>query len=427
MRVAAVDLGATSARVAVVDFAADDPTPEIVHRHPHGPVRWKDGSLRWDWSRLMAEVEHGLELALDRGPLASIGVDTWGVDYGLLGDDGALLSPPYSYRDARTAGWEATADRLGRERLYSISGIQLMPLNTLFQLAAHDRAELEHASTLLMLPELAVHHLTGAITGERTSAGTTALVDLATGSWSTELLDDLDLDVTLFPPVSPAGTKAGTWSGVPVHLVGGHDTASAFAARPRSSGAVVSAGTWFLVGIERDAPDVSERARAANFSNEPAVSGGVRFLKNVTGLWLLERCREAWGNVPEPAGTAGPAFDPDDPEIASADDMESAIKRVAGLPATARPDVVVRCIFDSIAYAVARVINELGYFAGEPIKAIDVVGGGGQIKSLMDILRDVTGLPVNVGPAEATALGNALVQARAAGRRDGPAAGPPAR
>ncbi|MBA3653694.1 MAG: rhamnulokinase [Actinobacteria bacterium] len=418
LRVAAVDLGATSARVAVVDLDREPLEAEIVHRYAHQPITWSDGSLRWDWERLMAEVEVGLERALEGGPLASIGVDTWGVDYGLLGDGGALLSPPYSYRDSRTDAWEAVADRLGRQRLYALTGIQLMAINTVFQLAAHDRRELDDATTLLMLPELVVHHLTGALTGEVTSAGTSALVDVATGTWSAELVDDLDLDPTLFPPIARAGAPVGRWRGVPVHLVGGHDTASAVAACSSPPGAAfVSAGTWFLVGALRSGPDLSSEAREANFSNEPAISQGVRFLKNVTGLWLLERCRAQWGGPPlatlvstAEATAPGPRFDPNDARFERTADMEAEIRSAAALPTSADRAAVVRCIVDSIAYAVAGVVDQLGGLIGSPVTAIDVVGGGGQLPLLVELLRRATGVPVRVGPAEATAIGNALVQ-----------------
>jgi rhamnulokinase len=427
LRVAAVDLGATSARVAVVDLDAPVLDAEIVHRHAHVPVRHADGSLRWDWDRLVAEVERGLAVALDDGPLASIGVDTWGVDYGLLDTDGSLLSAPYSYRDGRTDGWKAVADRLGRERLYRTTGIQLMAVNTVFQLAAHPKAELARASTLLMLPELLVHHLTGAVTGEVTSAGTTALVDVTTGTWSAELLDDIGVDLTLFPPIATAGTPVGTWRGVPVHLVGGHDTAAAVAARPAgapAASAFVSAGTWFLVGAERPAPDTSDAARLGNFSNEPGAVGGVRFLKNVTGLWLLEGCRAGWGDPPvaelvrraaaEPVG--GPTVAPNDPRLANPDDMEAAIRSVARLGHRAGRDAVVRCILDSLAAATAVVVDELGAFLGAPVERVDIIGGGGRIDLLVDLLAAACGVEVVIGPAEATALGNALIQGRALGR-----------
>lgn len=303
-RVLAVDLGATSGRVAAVDLAAEAMAPEIITRFAHAPVRDADGSLRWDWDGIVAHVIAGLERGIALGAVSSIGVDTWGVDYGLLGADGRLLSAPYCYRDARTDGWRAVAVRIGEERLYGMTGVQLMPINTIFQLAAHDRGELAQASQLLMLPELLVHALTGAVTGEATSAGTTALVDLATGDWSRELLDAIAVDPAIMPPIRRAGTDVGRWRDVPVRLTGGHDTASAFAgaragtragAAAARGAAVISSGTWMLVGVEREAADVSEAARRANFSNERGTLGGYRFLKNVMGLWMLEQCRARWG------------------------------------------------------------------------------------------------------------------------------------
>jgi len=429
VRVAAVDFGATSVRVAVVDLDAAEPVPEIVHRYLHAPVRFADGSLRWDWDRLAAETERGLATALEGGPLASIGVDTWGVDYGLLGSDGKLLSPPFSYRDGRTAGWQAVADTLGRDRLYRTSGIQLMAVNTVFQLAVHPRDELERAAGLLMLPELLVHHLTGSAWGEVTSASTTALVDIADGSWSAELLSEIGVDPGLFPPIARAGTPAGAWRGVPVHLVAGHDTASAVAARAPgapASAAFVATGSWFLVGVERDAADVSDAARRANFSNEAGALGGFRFLKNVTGLWLLEQCRAQWGapRVEElfrAAGAlaaGGPVVDPNDQRFADAVDMESELRAAAGLRASAGRDAVVRCILDSVAAATSRVLDELRTVLGEPVTRVDVLGGGGRSELLVHLIGEACGVEVLVGPAEATALGNALVQARALGVAD---------
>jgi len=412
-RVAAVDLGATSARVGVVDLDAEPLRVEIVHRYQHQPVVWSDGTLRWDWARLVKEVERGLGFAAAAGPLASIGVDTWGVDYGLLDQRGALVAPPYSYRDSRTAGWEAVADRLGHERLYRTTGIQLMAVNTVFQLEAHPRNELDAASQLLMLPELLVHHLTGVVTGEVTSAGTSALVDIATATWSADLLAGVGADPALFPPIAPAGTAVGNWRGVPVHLVGGHDTASAVAARPPGApvaSAFVSAGTWLLVGAERPVADTSEAARLANFSNEPGVRGGVRFLKNVTGLWLLERCRAQWGDVPTAAARRGPVIDPNEARFANPPDMEAEIRAAAPLDAAAGRDVVVRCIFDSLAAAVARVVDELSTFIGSRVERVDVLGGGARIELLLRLIEEACGVPVAVGPAEATALGNAIVQ-----------------
>jgi rhamnulokinase len=419
LRVAAVDLGATSVRVAVVDFDAPTPDVEIVQRYAHKPVRYHDGSLRWDWATLMAEVERGLEYALQGGPLASIGVDAWGVDYGLLDTRGALVAPPFSYRDARTADWRGVVDRLGERRLYETTGVQLMPINTVFQLAAHDRRELERAETLLMIPELVVHHLTGAVTAEVTSAGTTALVSLATGDWDAALIGELGVPAQLFEPIRMPGALAGEWRGVPVRLVGGHDTASAVAARPgarTTNRAFISTGTWVLVGVEAPSPVTSDAACAANFSNERSVDGGYRLLKNVTGLWLLERCVEVWGARSEAAPEPGPIVDPDDDRFVRAADIPAEIARAAGLPSDDRP-AIVRCIFDSIAMSVARVIRELGAVTGVGVTEIDVFGGGAQIPDLIGAIEGSTGLAATVGSAEATALGNAVTQAVALGRR----------
>ncbi|HEX9890079.1 MAG TPA: FGGY family carbohydrate kinase, partial [Nitriliruptorales bacterium] len=183
-RVLAVDLGATSVRVAAADLGPSPPALEVVHRWHHGPVEHADGTLRWDWEGITREVRRGLDLALDQGPAASIGVDGWGVDYGLLDAEGALVSTPFSYRDRRTDGWELLADGLGRDRLYATTGIQLMPINTIFQLAVHDDAELARASHLLLLPDLLVHDLTGHVGAERSNASTTALLDPSTGRWA---------------------------------------------------------------------------------------------------------------------------------------------------------------------------------------------------------------------------------------------------
>lgn len=425
LRVLAVDLGAASARVAAIDLDRTPPSVEIVHRVPHAPVRHPDGSLRWDWPFLVREVTRGLERGLAAGPVASIGVDTWGVDYGLIGHDGQLVAAPWSYRDERTAGWESIVETAGADRLYRATGIQLMPINTIFQLAAHDRAELAAARRLLMLPELLVWELTGREFGERTSAGTSALVDVVTGRWDLELLDIVGVDANLLPTIEPAGTRAGMWRGVPVHLVGGHDTASAVAAlaTPRPGAAFIASGTWLLVGAERPAADTSEAARLANFSNEPGVLGGMRFLKNVMGFWLLEQCRTAWGDPPieqleteaETVPAAGPVVDARDHRFLAPSDMEREIRAAAGLPSSAGRAAVVRCILESIARSSASVVAELAAF-GPPPTEVHLLGGGSRMPLLVRLLEAACGLPVVPGAVEATALGNGLVQGVALGR-----------
>jgi rhamnulokinase len=420
--VAAVDFGASSIRVCRVDLGARPPALEVVHRHAHGPVPDGRGHLRWDWDRLVAEMERGLTAAVAQGPLASIGVDTWGVDYGLLDGRGSLVAPPFSYRDDRTAGYAAVVEAVGGAvALYAATGVALQAFNTIFQVAAHDPDELARARHLVLLPELLVHHLTGAIVGERTSAGTTGLVDIGAGDWSADLAAAVGLDRAVLPPLAGAGTRVGSWHGVPVHLVGGHDTASAvvaMGAEPGPGAAFVSAGTWLLVGREQDAPDLGEAARAANFTNEVAALGGVRLLKNLAGAWLVEECRPAWGDAPVADLLAAAAsWDGDLPLLDVADerflhpsDMLAEVTAALGLAIDAAPPLVVAAIVASQAAGTADVLARLG-----GVTDVAVFGGGGRSALYRRWLAERTGLRVAQGPVEATALGNALVQGIALG------------
>jgi rhamnulokinase len=443
--VVAVDLGATSVRVVVVDLAASPPRPRVVHRAANVPVRDERGHLRWDWAQLIDDVDRGLALALvEEGPIASIGVDTWGVDYGLLDERGRLVAPPFSYRDHRTGGWPHVVERVGGERvLYERTGLQLQPFTTLFQLAAHAEQhpdELAATRHLLLLPELVVHHLTGTIVGEHTSAGTSGLVDLETGTWSPSLLDAVGVRPTLLPEIRSATTPVGTWKGVPVHLVGGHDTASAVAAAPVAD-AFVASGTWLLVGREQPTADTSEAARGQNLSNEPGVLGGTRLLRNVAGFWLLERCRPAWGDggrsVAELCAAAAALdpvpdlgwFDATDARWLAPADMLGEVTTALDLPRDADPVVVTRGILDSMAATTAHVVAALPRphrsVGDDPASggadrphddAVSVVGGGVQAALLLSQLQARTGAEVLAGPVEAAALGNALVQGIALGR-----------
>jgi rhamnulokinase len=426
VRVAAVDMGATSVRVAVVDLAAEAPDVEVVHRWAHGPDSRPDGSVRWRWTELVDNVRRGLDRALDEGPLESIGIDGWGVDYGLLGDDGRLLSDPHSYRSGRTASWRSVVEELGEATLYRRTGVQLMPINTIFQLAAHDPEELRRAHRFLMLPELVAHELTGAEVAERTNAGTTGLLDIVTGTWATELITAVGADPALFPRVEPAGRVLGRYRDVPVCLVAAHDTACAVAASPLEEGAArafLSAGTWFLVGVERDRPDTSDAARKANFSNELGAVGGYRFLKNVTGLWLLQQCLALWKgasaeDVVEAAARARAGdvrlFDVQDPRFLAPERMDADVCTAAGLPEDAPRGVIVRSILESVAAGVASVITELRREA--PIEELAVVGGGAASSLAMRLVGERADVRVVAGAVEATALGNALLQGITLGR-----------
>ncbi len=425
--VAAVDLGATSARVAVVDLAAEQPHVEVVHRFVHEIVDEGDGVQRWQWRALVAEVERGLALARDRYPLASIGIDGWAVDYGLLDVDGELLSTPISYRDRRTDGWRQLVDRIGEDVLYDATGIQLMPINTIFQLAAHDPDELARAHRLLLLPDLLLYHLTGVQVSERSNASTTALLAADGTDWVPSLLAAVGVEAELFAPLADAGTRVGTWRDVPVHLVGSHDTASAFLARPGVPGqgtALISSGTWVLVGTERAEADTTETARAANFSNEHGAYGDIRFLRNVMGFWLLERCRDTWGGPPitelidEAAAVEEevPSFDATDERFLAPDDMVEEIRAATGLGADVPRGVLVRSILHSIASAVVEVLRRIERSTGHPVEELHIVGGGSRLALMNQLLADEAGVPAVVGSAEATALGNAIAQGLALGR-----------
>jgi rhamnulokinase len=421
--VAAVDFGASSIRVCRVHIGDGPPRLEVVHRAAHAAQRGTDGSFRWDWARLVAEMERGLERAAET-PLASIGVDTWGVDYGLLDAHGTLVEAPYSYRDERTASYRDVVERVGARRLYEISGLQDLSFNTIFQLAAHDRESLARARHLLMLPELLVHHLTGVVTGERTSAGTTGLLDVRTLDWSDELCDAIALDRSLLPGIQPPTTPAGTWRGVPVTLVGGHDTASAVIAGAADGEAFVSSGTWAIVGCERPGPDTSDSARIGGFSNEQGALGGVRFLRNIPGWWLVDQCREAWPGT----DTAGllhaaalvdgdlPTFDVTDPRFLAPADMVAELRDASGV-ADADPATLIRCTVESMAVATATVVDTL-----PPVNGVRVFGGGARSELYLDALRRRTGRRVSTGPTEATALGNAVVQGLALGVYGSPTA-----
>jgi rhamnulokinase len=422
--VAAVDFGASSIRVSVVDLDRRPLEPVEVHRHHHAPIRHADGSLRWDWDMLVAEARRGLAMAVERAPLASIGIDTWGLDYGLLDDHGRLVAPPHSYRDERLTRWRAVADRIGPRRLYDITGTQLMAGNTIFQLAAHDRRELARTRHLLMLPELLLHELCGVVLAERTSAGTTALIDRRTGTWSDELIEAIDADRSWFGDLHVAGEVVGTIDGVPVHLVGGHDTASAvlaMGAAPRPGAAFLSAGTLFLVGRERPSVDAGDECFVRNLSNEPGVYDGVRLLGNLPGMWLLEECRRRWdvGSVAELLGAPGadpdrtPVIDVSDPSLVAPVDMPSTVCALAGLPDDAPRAAVVDVIVESLAVAVAAAVDRLEI--GDPVDELVVFGGAVRAQRLLDRLAERCRRPVRTGPTEATTLGNALAQGIALG------------
>ena len=422
--VAAIDFGASSIRVSVVDLGARPLEPFVVHRYAHRPSRLSDGSLRWDWTTLVAEAQRGLDRAREFGPLASIGIDTWGLDYGLLDASGQLVALPHSYRDERLADWELVAERIGRRRLYDITGTQLMSGNTIFQLAAHNQDELSRTRHVLMLPELLLHDLCGVVLAERTSAGTTALVDHRTGDWSDELIDAINVDRSWFSDLHQAGEIVAHYEGIPVHLVGGHDTASAVLAMgptAQPDAVFISAGTLFLVGRDQQLVRTDDDSFARNISHEPGVFGGVRRLANLPGMWLLEESRRSWNSesvaqimtCSESQCEVAPIIDVADASLIAPEHMPNAVCALAGLPTTATRDAIVACITESLAVAVADTISRID--DSGTANSITAFGGGSQADLLMSRIADHANLPMNFGPVEATTLGNALAQGIALG------------
>ncbi|BBA95718.1 putative rhamnulokinase [Actinacidiphila reveromycinica] len=441
---AAADLGATSGRVMVGRVGPANLDLSEAHRFPNRPVQ-AGGSLHWDVLSLYQGVVDGLREAARSGGVTSVGVDSWAVDYGLLDADGRLLGNPYHYRDDRTQEavprvWEAVP----AEELYRTTGLQHLPFNTVFQLgAARGSAQLAAARTLLLVPDLMVHWLTGTVGAELTNASTTALLDAATGTWSGELLGRLGIDPGLFPAIRRPGDVAGPLlpevaratglaEGTPVVTVASHDTASAVAAVPadRPGFGYVSCGTWSLAGLELDRPVVTDASRAANFTNERGIDGTFRFLRNIMGLWLLTETLRTWAGEGLPSDLApllaraaeAPPFaalvDPDAPEFLAPGDMPARITaycRRTGQRPPADQGAMVRCILESLALAHRVALRTAAELSGRDLDVVHLVGGGSRNDLLCQLTADATGLPVVAGPTEATALGNILVQARAHG------------
>ncbi|MEU4219348.1 rhamnulokinase family protein [Actinoplanes sp. NPDC026623] len=430
---AAVDLGASSGRVMVGRVEAGAVSLTAVNRFANEPVRI-GATLHTDVLALYRGVLEGLRLA---GPVDGIGIDSWAVDYGLLDATGALLGNPVHYRDARTDGVpERVAALIGEDKLYALTGLQKQPFNTIYQLvAAADTPQLEAARRLLLIPDLLAYWLTGEVGAEFTNASTTQLLDLRAGGWAGELMTSLGIRPSLFPPLRAPGTVIGPVReaigiGTPdVIAVGSHDTASAVVGVPAAGPdfAYISCGTWSLVGVELPAPVLTEASRLANFTNEGGVDGTVRYLRNVMGLWPLQECLREWGSPDLPAllreAAAVPAFhavvDLDDPVFLPPGDMAGRLTAASGRGAFASPAEVVRCIMDSLALAHRRAVRQAQQLSGRHVDAVHIVGGGARNELLCQLTADACGLPVLAGPVEATALGNVLVQARAAGAIDG--------
>ena len=441
----AIDLGAGSGRAFLGHVDANGLALEELHRFTYGP-RPSAGHLRWDMTALHGGLVAGLAAARERAAasgrsVTSIGVDAWGVDYGLIDAGGALVEEPIAYRDPRTDGvMDAVLLRVPRAEIFRSTGIQFLPINTIYQLVAHVRHGLAtDAAGILMMPDLCHLFLSGSRSGEYTDASTTQLLNATTRQWDDALFARVGLPRALMPALVDPGADLGALrpalqaglGGDPIRVIAPatHDTASAVVGTPLTPGwAYISSGTWSLVGVERATPLLTGEAEAANFTNEGGAGGTIRFLKNVMGLWVLEGCRREWGSaapdidalvagagaLPGPAGV----IDVDDLALLNPPSMIRAIH--AQLTATGQrvpgtPIELARVVFDSLALGYARVVAAIERLTGAAIEGIHVVGGGSRNAYLNQATADATGKPVLAGPVEATAAGNAIVQAVASG------------
>ncbi|MDR1077862.1 MAG: rhamnulokinase, partial [Propionibacteriaceae bacterium] len=449
---AAVDLGATSGRVILGRLADGAFALEAVHRFATPAFQSDSQPPHWHWraDRLRAEIATGLALAEARaGHLDGVGVDTWGVDYGRLDAAGGLLEEPFNYRDDRTVGVpERFLADFPAERLYDLTGLQIMPINTIFQLVAQaDDPAWEQVDRLLWLPDLFNYWLSGVRATELTIASTSGLLDVARRDWSPELLQHLsqrhglDLSGRLAPIVQP-GTVLGTLdpalaaSQPPVVAVASHDTASAIVAIPTTSCdfAYISSGTWSLVGLELPQPITTAASRQANFTNELGLDGTVRYLQNVMGLWVLNQALADFERLGQPhqlgpllelAGAVEPltcVLDMSDDRLRAPGRMVARLTEAAqrsGQPVPESPAAWTRAILDSLALAYRRSIRQAQALSGRSVEVVHVVGGGCQNQLLCQLTAEALGRPVLAGPAEGTALGNLLVQAQATGHLSG--------
>ena len=439
----AFDLGAESGRAMSGRLRSGVLDLVEVCRFPNEPVR-VDGSLYWDAPRLWLHMQRALEQVPVNPRLDSIGVDTWGCDYGLVGEHGDLLGNPFHYRDARTDGvMEDVFTRVPRAHIYDITGIQFLPFNTLYQLVAAARFTprlLDAAIQFGTIPDILNFWLTGELRAEYTNATTTQMVEARTRTWAFDLLQQLDLPARLMPPLVEAGALMGalqrsastTLEGTPVVAPACHDTGSAVASVPAHGGrAFLSSGTWSLLGTEVPRPIITPRALEANFTNEGGVCGTTRLLKNISGLWLLQGCRRDWANagqqfdyaeLVEAASNQGPAFqslfDPDDPAFLHPERMTGAIAaycRRTSQPEPGGPAAFTRAIFESLAFKYRVVLDMLEELTGTRITEVQIVGGGSRNRLLNQFTADATGRTVIAGPVEATALGNIAMQMLATG------------
>ena len=444
----AADLGASSGRVMDCRWDGSRFSLEEIHRFPNGGVRF-GSSLHWDALRIWSEIQTALKkFSVARSDVpAGIGVDAWGVDYCLLDKRDRLLGNPYHYRDARTNGVPGLLNSvMTRHDLFLATGVQTMEINTVFQLASmalHEDRLLDHAHTLLMIPDLFQFLLCGEKKAEFTEATTTEIYDLRSRCWSRQTLEKIDLPSRIFQDVVLPGTvlgrllpavqsECGVLGGFPCIAVGSHDTASAVAAIPHLDRSTVflSSGTWSLMGVRAEEPNLSQEAFLGGFTNEGSVEGKVLLIKNITGLWILQECARIWEATGrhyewmelEQAALKATAFrsfiDPMSSEFQSPPDMCAAVQLYcakSSQPVPEAPGEFARCIFESLSFTYRETVESLERITGRSLSAVRVVGGGCLNQFLCQMTADACGRKVVAGPVEAAALGNAMVQAVATG------------
>ncbi len=441
----AFDLGAESGRSMLGTLDSGRLSIRQLTRFPN-EMKPFGGHLHWDAHALLGELRNGLRLCVAAGVQpVSVGVDAWGVDFGLLDRHGKLLEQPYAYRDHRTDGMmERFFERVPRQRVYQLTGVQFMQLNTLFQLFAAKQLDpglCDLIDRLLFIPDLFNYFLSGTVGSEYTVASTSQLLNPRTKMWEAELFGALEIPVSIMQPIVKSGTKLGklnadlaaevSMQAASVTAVAAHDTASAIAAVPAGgeNWAYISSGTWSLMGVEIASPILSAEALELNFTNEGGVDRSIRFLKNIMGLWLLQQCRKDWSEVErydyeglvklsEQAEPFQMFIDPDDARFFHPTSMTEAIRSYCGETQQRLPEThadYVRCILESLALKYRVTLEQLRRLTGKEIDRIHVIGGGSQNSTLCQFAANATGLPVVAGPVEATAIGNILVQALAHG------------
>jgi rhamnulokinase len=444
----AVDLGAESGRVMLGRIADGRLTLEQIHRFSNGPVE-EQGTLRWDFRGLLAEIKIGIGKAAKaaRGEIRGIGVDTWGVDFGLLGPDGELLENPYHYRDSRTNGMmEKAFAIMPKRRIYENTGIQFMQLNALYQLLAMRLANsdvLAKTERLLFMADLFTYFLCGEALGEYTLASTSQMMDMKTGQWSRPIFEELSLPLEIMPKIVMPGTVVGRLTDkvageigcdrIPVIAVGSHDTASAVLGVPGGGDkwAYLSSGTWSLMGVELPGAIVNDKTFQYEFTNEGGVEHTIRLLKNIMGLWLVQECKRQWqregqdlsyAELTKMASKAKPFVgyvNCDNSDFLAPGDMPARINKClieTGQKPTDDKGQMVRLVLESLALRYRTVLGAIEDVTDSAIEVLHIVGGGIQNELLCEFTAEAIGRKVVTGPIEATASGNLLVQAKAAGQ-----------